>query len=74
MNWVRRMSYTEFVSTEALSHDNPKTWRFFDYVESERPIAFQFFDHDAERLVTQCQRAVERLPPQYYRHQHGLFR
>jgi nifR3 family TIM-barrel protein len=57
------MSYTEFVSAEALSHDNPKTWRFFDYEEVERPIAFQFFDHEVERLVTQCQRAVEFFRP-----------
>ncbi len=57
------MSYTEFVSAEAMSYDSPKTRRFFDYHDFERPIAFQFFDHDADRLVTQCQRAVDLFHP-----------
>ncbi len=57
------VSYTEFVSAEALSYDSPKTWRFFDYHEFERPLTFQFFDHDVERLVTQCQRAVDLFHP-----------
>lgn len=57
------MSYTEFVSAEAMSYNNPRTWRFFDYAEHERPVVFQFFDHDVDRLVTQCQRAVDRLHP-----------
>ena len=57
------ISYTEFVSTEALSYNNPKSWRFFDYHEAERPIAFQVFDHEVDRLVTQCRRIVERLQP-----------
>ncbi len=57
------LSYTEFVSAEAMSYNNPRTWRFFDYAEAERPVAFQFFDHDVERLVTQCRRAVDRFHP-----------
>src|SRR5512136_1807128 len=57
------MSYTEFVSADGLSHNNPKSWQYFTHDEAERPIVFQLFDHDIERLVTQCQRAVERLHP-----------
>ncbi len=57
------MSYTEFVSADGLSHNNPKSWQYFTYAEDERPIAFQLFDHDVDRLVTQCQRVAERLHP-----------
>src|SRR5512136_1827302 len=57
------MSYTEFVSADGLAHNNPKSWQYFTYDEAERPIAFQLFDHDVQRLVTQCQRVVERLHP-----------
>ncbi|HZY40422.1 MAG TPA: tRNA-dihydrouridine synthase family protein, partial [Anaerolineae bacterium] len=57
------MSYTEFVSAEAMSHNNPKTWRFFDFKPEERPVTFQFFDNDVERLVTQIKRAVDRCQP-----------
>ena len=57
------MSYTEFVSADGLSHNNFKSWQYFTYADDERPIAFQLFDHDVDRLVAQCQRAVERLHP-----------
>ncbi len=57
------MSYTEFVSAEAMSHNNPKTWRFFDFLPFERPMVFQFFDHDVDRLVVQCKRAFEKFGP-----------
>ena len=57
------MSYTEFVSADGLAHDNPRSWQYFTYDEADRPIAFQLFDHDVERLVAQCRRVVERLRP-----------
>jgi tRNA-dihydrouridine synthase B len=57
------MSYTEFVSAEAMSHNSKKTWRFFDFLPAERPMVFQLFDHDIDRLATQCQRAAERFGP-----------
>jgi len=57
------LSYTEFVSADGLAHNNPKSWQYFTYDEAERPIAFQLFDHDVDRLVTQCQRVVDRLQP-----------
>ncbi len=57
------MSYTEFVSADGLSHNSPKSWKYFDFAEEERPIACQLFDHDVDRLVTQCQRVAERLHP-----------
>jgi len=57
------MSYTEFVSADGLAHNNRKSWQYFTYDEAERPIAFQLFDHEVDRLVTQCQRVVDRLHP-----------
>jgi nifR3 family TIM-barrel protein len=57
------LSYTEFVSAEAMSYNNPKTWRFFDFLPFERPMVFQFFDHDVDRLVAQCRRAAEMFAP-----------
>lgn len=57
------ISYTEFVSAEAMSHNNPKSWRFFDFKPEERPMTFQFFDNDADRLVAQIKRAVDRCQP-----------
>jgi len=57
------MSYTEFVSADGLSHDNHRSWKYFEFAEQERPIACQVFDHDIDRLVVQCQRVVERVQP-----------
>lgn len=57
------MSYTEFVSAEALSHNTKRSWRYFEFLPFERPMVFQLFDHDIERLATQCKRAADRLNP-----------
>jgi nifR3 family TIM-barrel protein len=57
------MSYTEFVSADGLAHNSRKSWDYFKYDETERPIVFQLFDHDVDRLVTQCQRVVDKLHP-----------
>ncbi|MFN8598638.1 MAG: tRNA dihydrouridine synthase DusB [Anaerolineae bacterium] len=57
------MSYTEFVSAAAMSFNNRKTWRFFDFLPFERPMVFQLFDHEVDRLVTQCKRAAEKFHP-----------
>ena len=57
------MSYTEFVSAAALAFNNRKAMRFFDFLPFERPMVFQLFDHDVERLVTQCLRVAEKFQP-----------
>ena len=57
------ISYTEFVSADGLAHNSHKSWTYFAYDEAERPIAFQLFDHDIDRLVTHSQRLVDRLHP-----------
>jgi tRNA-dihydrouridine synthase B len=57
------MSYTEFVSADGLAHNNHRSWKYFEFAEQERPLACQLFDHDVDRLVTQCQRVADRLHP-----------
>jgi nifR3 family TIM-barrel protein len=59
------ISYTEFISTEAMSQASAKTRRFFDFLPAERPVAFQFFDHDVDRLVDQIKRAVDEYRPDF---------
>ena len=45
------MSYTEFVSALALLNGpNQKSLRMLAYREEERPVVFQIFDSEAERL------------------------
>lgn len=57
------MSYTEFVSAAAMAHDNDRTWHYFDFLPVERPMVFQLFDQDVDRLVAQSKRAVEMFGP-----------
>jgi len=59
------ISYTEFISTEAMSHRSAGTRRFFDFLPTERPVAFQFFDHDVDRLVEQIKHAVDEFQPDF---------
>ena len=47
------MSYTEFVSADGLSHNNHRSWKYFEFAEQERPIACQVFDHDIDRVGVQ---------------------
>lgn len=57
------MSYTEFGSAGALLHSvNERTLRRFSYREDERPVVFQIFDNDEQRLEGAA-RLIERLRP-----------
>ncbi len=57
------MSYTEFVSAIAVMQGkSERTRRMLGYRESERPVVFQIFDHDEDRLVEAALR-VEQLGP-----------
>jgi len=44
------MSYTEFVSAEAVLHNNAKTLRMLSFKPSESPMVFQFFGSDEDNL------------------------
>ncbi len=57
------MSYTEFVSAIALLQGkNEKSLKMLSYAECERPVVFQIFDSDEDRLV-EAARLIEQLGP-----------
>lgn len=56
------MSYTEFVSAEAVLHDNPKTLRMLRFRPCESPMVFQFFGSDEDNLAAAARR-LEALGP-----------
>lgn len=59
------MSYTEFVSVVAFlsgGHPNQKTLQMLAFEEHERPIVFQIFDDDEERIVEAAKR-MEQMGP-----------
>jgi nifR3 family TIM-barrel protein len=46
------MSYTEFVNVDVLQHGhNRVAWMKLQYDPSERPMTFQIYGHDEDRLV-----------------------
>src|SRR5260370_19811453 len=42
---------TEFISVEALTRDNEKSFRMMRFRPEERPISIQIFGADAERMA-----------------------
>jgi len=45
------MSYTEFVSVDELTHNVKKAARKLKFDPSERPMTFQIYGHDEDRVV-----------------------
>jgi nifR3 family TIM-barrel protein len=57
------MSYTEFVNVEALLRGhNRVAWMKLDYDPSERPMTFQIYGHEEERLIDAALRVQEMEP------------
>jgi nifR3 family TIM-barrel protein len=56
------MSYTEFVSVDELSHKVKRTHRKLIYDPSERPMTFQIYGHEEDKLVETALR-LEGLGP-----------
>lgn len=56
------VSYTSFVSAWELTQGNERAWREFDFHPQERPVAFQLYDDDVDRLLEASQ-ACLRLEP-----------
>ncbi len=56
------MSYTEFVSVDEYLSNVKRTARKLKFDPSERPMTFQIYGHDEERLVEVAQR-IEGLGP-----------
>lgn len=56
------MSYTEFVSSDGILHENDRTHQMLAYDPTERPVTFQIFGND-ETLLEEAARRIEPLGP-----------
>ncbi|MBL8056001.1 MAG: tRNA-dihydrouridine synthase [Anaerolineales bacterium] len=59
------MSYTEFVNVDELAATrkrDAKCWRKLEFHPSERPMTFQIYGHDVDRLVAVARRLQDRPP------------
>lgn len=56
------MSYTEFINALDILNAHPRIEQKFAYMPEERPVVFQIFDNDVERLLEAALRLQERRP------------
>ncbi len=56
------MSYTEFVSADALVRENKKSFRLLRYLPEERPMVFQIFGSEPDIILEAAKRIVELGP------------
>ena len=56
------MSYTEFISALDILNAHPRIEQKFAYLPDERPVVFQIFDNDVDRLLEVALRLQERQP------------
>ena len=56
------MSYTEFINAIDVVYGHPHLERKLAYLESERPVVYQVFDDDPERLVKAALKLRPRNP------------
>jgi tRNA-dihydrouridine synthase B len=56
------MSYTEFINALDVLQGNPHIARKLEYLPEERPVVYQIFDNDPERLLETALRLQERGP------------
>jgi nifR3 family TIM-barrel protein len=56
------MSYTEFINALDVLQGHPRISQKFAYQESERPVVYQIFDNDPQRLLQTALRVQELEP------------
>jgi nifR3 family TIM-barrel protein len=56
------MSYTEFINAIDVIHGHPHLEQKLSFLESERPVVYQVFDDDPDRLVQAALRLRRRNP------------
>ncbi len=56
------MSYTEFINAIDVVYGHPHLERKLSYLESERPVVYQIFDDDPDRLVQAALKLRPRNP------------
>ena len=56
------MSYTEFINAIDVLQGNPHIEKKLEYLPEERPVVYQIFDNDPQRLLEAALRLQERGP------------
>lgn len=56
------MSYTEFINALDILQGHPYVWQKYQYLAEERPVVFQIFDNDPQRLLEVALRLQEQQP------------
>lgn len=56
------MSYTEFINAIDVLSKHPDLARRLSFYESERPLVYQIFDDDPDRLVKAAQKLTQKNP------------
>ncbi len=56
------MSYTPFVNAMEILARQPRALRLLDYLPAERPVVFQLFDSDEERLLKAARSVLDLRP------------
>lgn len=56
------MSYTEFINARDVLEGHPHLSRRLVYAECERPVVFQIFDDDPDRMLAAAHRLLEYSP------------
>lgn len=56
------MSYTEFINAVDILNNHPHVHEKYTFLESERPMVFQIFDNEPERLIETARR-LRRFKP-----------
>lgn len=56
------ISYTEFARAEGLIHNMRRVSEKLEYVEAERPIAFQIYSHDVDAMIEAALKIQELQP------------
>ena len=56
------MSYTEFVASEELIGRSKRAWSLLDFTEEDRPMAFQIFGSDPNKILQAAQMIEEKGP------------
>lgn len=56
------ISYTSFIGAIGILTNDKDSWRALSFLPEERPVAFQIYDNDEERLLMAA-RQIQRLNP-----------
>jgi len=56
------MSYAPFVNAMEIVQGQARAWRELRFLEEERPVVFQIYDHDGDRLLDAALRIQELQP------------